>query len=138
MRKTQLLLACCAMAVLAACAAKKKAASTANATEANPTPYSDNYLYSNATNTFVPGDAQLSAIHVKYADATMDQLKKGYGIYTQGACINCHSPKNVYDYNETDWNDILNDMALRASLTNEEKEAVYRYVLSMKATQPGK
>lgn len=138
MKTIRLIFAFSAVLAITACAAKKKttASATAKPVEASPAPNSDNYLFnSTAANTTVPGDAQLNAIHAKYADVTMDKLKKGYSIYTQGACIDCHSPKNIYDFSELEWNDILSDMALRANLTVEEKDAVSKYILSMKATQ---
>lgn len=64
----------------------------------------------------------------------MATLQKGYSIYT-GACTNCHGTKNIYKHNENEWKEIIDDMALKAALNADQKDAVYMYVLSIKATQ---
>jgi mono/diheme cytochrome c family protein len=84
---------------------------------------------------YMPGNEELSAIKVTYPDATLEKLKEGHSLYTTGACIRCHGPKNIYNRGEAQWKNIMDDMALRAHLTPSEKEAVTQYVLSIKATQ---
>jgi mono/diheme cytochrome c family protein len=83
-----------------------------------------------------PGEEELAAIQVRYREATLDQLKTGHAIYTQGSCINCHGAMNIYKYTEVQWTSIIDDMALRARISDADKDAVYKYVLAMKATQP--
>lgn len=82
-----------------------------------------------------PGNEELAAIQKQYGDVTLEQLKEGHEIYTKGACINCHGPQNIYQYGLEKWETIIEDMAQRSSLTNEQKNAVHRYVLSIKAKQ---
>ncbi|MCW3085841.1 MAG: hypothetical protein JWP12_3207 [Bacteroidetes bacterium] len=126
--------------VMAACSpVKKSATSTASAAPVStPTPASDDYLFTakRADGIYTPGDAELTAIQTKYKDATLDKLKEGHAIYTQGACTNCHNAKNIYELDEANWKNILDDMAQRTSISDTQKDAVYKYVLAIKATQP--
>lgn len=78
---------------------------------------------------------EYEAAQVKYNDVTTEQLKEGYKIYAQGACINCHEAKNIYKRSEEKWVHILDDMAEKAALSAVEKEAVTRYVFAIKAGQ---
>jgi nitrate/TMAO reductase-like tetraheme cytochrome c subunit len=73
-------------------------------------------------------------MRMKYSDITLETLKEGYSLYI-GTCANCHEAKNIYRYTENDWASIIEDMAARANLKPVEKNAVYKYVLSIKATQ---
>jgi mono/diheme cytochrome c family protein len=63
----------------------------------------------------------------------LEKLKEGHAIYTAGACINCHGAKNIYEFPEAQWKDILDDMAQRANISVDQKDAVYKYVLAIKA-----
>lgn len=78
---------------------------------------------------------EYEAAQVKYNDVTTEQLKEGYKIYVQGACINCHEAKNIYKRSEEKWVHILDDMAEKAALSAVEKAAVTRYVFAIKAGQ---
>ena len=82
-----------------------------------------------------PGAEELAAIQVKYKDVTMEKLSEGHSIYT-GVCTGCHGTKSIYTRAEEKWQDIINDMAERAKITDAQKDAVYKYVLAVKATQP--
>lgn len=84
---------------------------------------------------YEPGNAELLAIQKKYANVTLATLQQGHQIYTVGKCINCHGAKNIYKRDEARWQDIIDDMAQRAELSDADKDAVYKYVLSIKATQ---
>ncbi len=88
-----------------------------------------------STGIFEPGMDELTAIQVKHKDATLDQLKEGYLLYTQGACISCHEAKNIYNREEWRWEGIIDNMAAMAKLSAMQKDAVYKYVLAIKATQ---
>jgi mono/diheme cytochrome c family protein len=85
---------------------------------------------------YQPGSEELTAIQLLYKDATMSQLQEGHYIYTVGACIQCHGTTNIYTRNETQWKEIIEDMSLKARLSETQKDAVYKYVLAIKATQP--
>lgn len=84
---------------------------------------------------YTPGDKELAAIQQRNNTVTMEKLKEGHIIYTQGACINCHGVKNVYSFGEEEWRDIMIDMAQRAKLTDAQREQVFTYVIAMKAGQ---
>lgn len=87
-----------------------------------------------AAPSIIPGDAQLIAIKAKYPDATAEQLKQGHSIYI-GACTNCHGQKNIFKRSEASWLHEIDDMSPKAKLTAEEKDALTKYILSLKATQ---
>ncbi|MBP7808705.1 MAG: hypothetical protein KA163_05400 [Bacteroidia bacterium] len=80
---------------------------------------------------YTPGEAQLKAIQVKFADATAATLKEGYDVY-MGPCTNCHGKKNMYKHSEADWQKDINRMAPKAKITDVQKDALWKYVLSMR------
>jgi mono/diheme cytochrome c family protein len=79
-----------------------------------------------------PTEAQLTAAKTKFPDATMEVLKKGHVIYYDGACIKCHGPKRIVTRDEKEWVGILDDMARKAHLSAEEKDAVWKYIMAVK------
>ena len=85
---------------------------------------------------YPPEAGELNAILPQYKEVTLARLKEGYSIYTQGACVNCHNPRNICQFNEGSWKGIIDDMAQKAMLPPAQKDAVYKYVLAIKATQP--
>lgn len=82
----------------------------------------------------VPAETQLNAIKPKYEDVTLDKLNTGYKIYTE-SCVKCHKPKKIHNYSEEKWPGIINVMAKKAKIDGEQKDAVLKYVLSVKASQ---
>lgn len=84
---------------------------------------------------FAPGEEELNAIQLTFKEVTMQTLTDGYAIYT-GACTNCHGAKSIYSRPTERWQGIMDEMAPEAKLTPVQKDAVYKYVLSIKATQP--
>ena len=95
------------------------------------------YLFSKpADGIYAPGSEELNAIEPQYKGLTIDRLKAGYVLYAQGACTNCHHAKPIYPIKTSDWAGIIDDMAGKAMLTDVQKDAVYMYVMSIKATQP--
>lgn len=82
-----------------------------------------------------PTQKEYLAIQEKYINVSLDQLKEGYKIYSQGACINCHEAKNIYKRSDEKWGHILDDMAEKARLSDSEKDAVTKYVFAIKAGQ---
>ncbi len=65
-----------------------------------------------------PTQKEYLAIQEKYINVSLDQLKEGYKIYSQGACINCHEAKNIYKRSDEKWGHILDDMAEKARLSD--------------------
>lgn len=127
--------------LIVACNTSKKNATTA----APPTPVSAGtntvsaspiLLARSADGIYPPGNAELTAIQVNYKEVTMEKLKEGHELYTSGACINCHNAKNIYRYPVGQWIGIIEDMAQKAQITDAQKDAVTKYVLAIKATQP--
>lgn len=88
------------------------------------------------TGIYSPGNEELTAIQMQYKEVTIDKLKEGYSLYAEGACTKCHGPKNIYKRDVAEWKSIVDRMAQKAKITDEQKDAVYKYVLSIKATQP--
>ena len=85
-------------------------------------------------NGIIPGELELQAIQQKYPDATAQTLSNGHELYI-GKCTDCHRKKNIFAYSEEKWKDIIADMAPKSHLTAKETDDLYKYVLSMKATQ---
>ncbi len=84
--------------------------------------------------SLAPGDAELKAIQVKFPDATAQTLSEGYGVYT-GACTNCHGKKNMLKHTEEDWKKDIDRMSPRAKITDAQKDALWKYVLSIRAAR---
>lgn len=85
--------------------------------------------------SITPGEAQLTAIKVKFPEVTAQILSEGHSIYT-GACTNCHGQKNIFKRSEASWMHEIDDMSPKANLTAAQKDALTKYILAMKATQP--
>jgi hypothetical protein len=119
--------------MIAACNASKK--SVTSATSSTPSPAPSFVYVKPATGIHPPGNEELTAIQLRFKDVTLNKLKEGYNIYTEGACVNCHGAKNIYNREEALWKGIMDDMAPKAKITDAQKDAVYQYVLSIKATQ---
>jgi cytochrome c1 len=132
---------------IVACKTSKKSTSTAATNSSNPPAAQTN------TNAVVgpvgplipvkskdgvnpPGDEELTAIKGQFPGITMVKLNEGHELYTNTACVSCHNAKSIYRRDVAEWKDIIDDMSVRAKLNTSEKEAVYAYVLAMKATQP--
>jgi hypothetical protein len=116
----------------------KKVVNASNQKEAisnNTSPSSSLLFLKPASSVHEPGAKELAAIQTKYKDASLYQLQLGHAIYTQGACLKCHGVIEIYPYSEDRWKGIVDTMAMCSQLSAEYKDAVYKYVLSIKATQ---
>ncbi|MCD6017047.1 MAG: hypothetical protein K0S53_168 [Bacteroidetes bacterium] len=111
--------------IIAACHSKKKAT-----TESAPAP-----VAKSTTGIFAPGEEELTAIKIKFPDATLPALTEGHSIYT-GVCTNCHGAKSIYRISEDRWPAIIDNMASRSKLTVSQKDALTKYVFAIKGTQP--
>jgi len=92
-------------------------------------------LITSADGIYAPGEAELTAYQPYKKDVTLDKLSKGYSLYAQSACVQCHKAKNIYDIKATDWKAILDDMAQKANISAEQKDAVFDYVLAVKTVK---
>ncbi len=81
--------------------------------------------------TLIPGDAQLQKIQTIYPDVTAQTLKEGYDIYV-GPCTNCHGKKNMYKRTAGEWENDVNRMAPKAKITDAQKDALWKYIVSMR------
>lgn len=81
-----------------------------------------------------PGVSQLSAVKLKYPSATQEELNTGHKIY-YGECKKCHGAAKTTEFTQEQWTGIIDRMAPKAHLTPEQKDAVTKYVMSMKLTE---
>jgi len=134
--------------IIAACSSyKKTSASTASSVPVSTTTVSsapastttvtnDLLPAKPADGIYAPGNEELMAIQAQYKDVTLNKLKEGYALYAQSACVSCHSPLNIYTIPDAKCKGIIGDMAQRARISDEQRDAVYKYVLAIKAAQP--
>lgn len=86
-----------------------------------------------AENANVALDNQLTAVKTRFPDATREELQKGQAVYT-GVCTKCHAPKNVTVYTEPRLLEIVDVMAKKAEISAEEKQALIRFAVGVRAT----
>lgn len=122
-----------AVLIVAACSASKKTSTSTASAPPHPAPVTP--VAKPASGVFSPGNEELTAIQAKYNDVTMRTLTDGYAIYT-GTCTGCHGAKSIYKRPEEAWRGIIDDMAIKAKISDVQKDAVYKYVMAIKATQP--
>lgn len=142
---TRILIAIC-IVIISSCHSTKKStsASSSNTTTATTTTVATNTILpmgpimapKSSNGIYAPGNEELLAIQAQYKEVTLEKLKQGHAIYTAGACVKCHEAMSIYHFGETRWKDIIDDMAQKANIGDEQKDAVYKYVLAIKATQP--
>jgi hypothetical protein len=144
MRSTILLLLFfTAVAVIEGCKSKKNTtatATTASIAKTDTVKSKQSFstfstVESSSDGIYEPGEKELTAIQTQYSDVTLDKLKTGHMLYTVGPCVNCHGAKNIYKRETSRWKNIITEMAEMAKLNEEQTDAVYKYVLSIKATQ---
>ena len=85
-----------------------------------------------AVKLYPPNEAALTIIQKSNSNASMELLNQGYKLYTVGACIHCHEARDINDFNNLQWGKIIDDMAIKANISIEEKNAVLNYVVSVK------
>jgi len=85
-----------------------------------------------AVKLYPPNEAALTIIQKSNSNASMELLNHGYKLYTTGACINCHEARDISNFNNSQWGHIIDDMAIKANITTEEKNAVLNYIVSVK------
>lgn len=124
--------------LLITCKSTKQNTASSNPPAAPSTPppaTAPGILIRSADGIYAPGEAELTAYQPYKKDITLDKLSKGYSLYAQSACVQCHQAKNIYDIKATDWKAILDDMAQKANISAEQKEAVFDYVLAIKTVK---
>lgn len=124
------------LAIIVACNSTKKSTTSTAVAPATPTTPSTPAVASKPANgVYAPGEVELTAVKTKFPDATIETLKEGYAIYAQGPCTNCHKPKNIYDGSDVHWKPVIDNMAEKAGITAAQKDAVFKYVMAIRAAQ---
>jgi hypothetical protein len=136
MRSAELKIVILLLVFVTSCKTVKKAAPAQP--EVKTSAASDNsYLFNMAPNGIrEPLVEDLVRVQSRYPDLTIQVLNEGHLLYSKGACVSCHTAQNIYSYNEGQWKKIIDDMAFRANISEEQKDAVFKYVMTMKAIQP--
>lgn len=62
---------------------------------------------------------------------TVNDLSKGQSIF-ENSCGKCHDLPNPADHSAQDWVGIMNRMAPKAKLTEEQHQLVYDYIVTAK------
>lgn len=62
---------------------------------------------------------------------TAEQLAQGKTVF-ENSCNRCHELPNPTDHSAQDWVGIMNSMAPKAKLTEEQHQMVYDYIVSVK------
>ena len=75
--------------------------------------------------------AQVEAAKIKFPDATIETLKQGRSLY-YGVCTNCHGAKKITNFSADELPGIIDHMARKAKISDEEKDAVLKYVMGVK------
>ena len=65
---------------------------------------------------------------------SLAKLRQGRTLFVD-RCIECHTLPALWHYTPKDWEQIVNDMAHRASLKPAERDAVIAYILAVRATE---
>lgn len=63
--------------------------------------------------------------------STKEQLVQGKTIF-ENSCVKCHKLPEPTSRNAVQWTGIMNSMAQKAKLTDEQHKWVYDYIVSMK------
>ena len=137
MKAIKLILMTATAILIASCGTTKKAttATTSSTTTTSTNTNNPFPLVLPKDGSPAPGNEELTAIQLQYKEVTLEKLKEGHEIYKTGACTNCHGAADISQYEVTKWKDIIDEMAPKAYLSDAQKDAVYKYVLSIKATQ---
>ena len=118
------------LVVVAACSSIKKTTPSAHL---EPSLGGNTVTFSE---TAVPDSLGVNALKAEFPEVTLEKLKAGYKLYTEGACISCHKSFKINDFSVSEWKEILEDMSERAKLTETDKGNIKMYVLAIKAVQP--
>lgn len=135
MKKSNLAILVISTIVIAVACHSNKKVTSSTVTTTNITTTNASVAAKPTNGIYAPGTEELTAIQAQHPNVTLDKLREGYAIYAQGPCIQCHEAKNIYKRDVMQWKFIMDDMALKAKLTDAQKDAVYKYVLAIKATQ---
>jgi len=72
-----------------------------------------------------------SAAPIALATSTADQIAQGKTIF-ENSCGSCHKLPDPAAYTSIEWVGIMNSMAPKAKLNDEQHQWVYDYIVSVK------
>ena len=87
-----------------------------------------------STNYVPPVTAKMTSANWQRQDVDLTKLREGRTLFVH-RCIECHTLPALWHYTPKDWEQIVNDMARRASLKPAERDAVIAYILAVRATE---
>jgi hypothetical protein len=84
-----------------------------------------------STTYLLPGSNDVIFAQQRFKGATLEQIKKGYSIYSDAEkCTKCHSMNNPKKYSEERWGFLLQKMSKKAFLDSTETKLVNIYFLA--------
>lgn len=86
------------------------------------------------TDPGIVNEKLLQVAQSKYAGATLASLQSGHDLYF-GTCTRCHGAKPISRFELGRWPSIIDDMARKAKISDQEKQDVLQYVVSVKLNE---
>ncbi|HVA98852.1 MAG TPA: hypothetical protein VNG53_08155 [Bacteroidia bacterium] len=86
----------------------------------------------NTDSVQAPSAADLQRGKQQYSDLTSDALQQGYDTFTT-KCGKCHRLKVPKNFTVDKWNTIFPKMAVKAKLSDQEKQNTLRYIMTMQS-----
>jgi mono/diheme cytochrome c family protein len=74
---------------------------------------------------YIPGEKNVD----KVEKATLAELQQGHDLYVSN-CGNCHKLYKPSSQSNVGWKKILNSMAPKAKLNNDQSYLIYRYLVN--------
>ena len=84
--------------------------------------------------TYLPAGPQIAAAEKRWPGTTATDLQTGNSIYTT-KCTRCHGNFEVTQFSERKWLHEIDDMSVKANLSQDEKDKLTRYILSLRDTR---
>ena len=76
-----------------------------------------------------PTENNVEKVATRWPGTTRADLERGRDLY-MNRCSSCHALIPPGRYPESKWHDMLGEMAPRAKLGSEDRDVVYRYLVS--------
>jgi cbb3-type cytochrome oxidase cytochrome c subunit len=76
-------------------------------------------------------EKQYDKISNRWPGTTLPAVNKGRQLYID-KCAGCHSLHSPYKLTDDEWKKAINEMGLKANLTDAEKELILKYLLTAK------
>ena len=76
-----------------------------------------------------PVTPQMTAAMPKKKRVSMQTLQDGRNLFAR-RCIECHTAPNLAYYSSSEWPRIIDSMAHRSNLSEEQRQAIVAYILA--------